>query len=224
VARKYHWPNADTYVAPPAGALASAWSAQVAGRYELANNQMVAFVNEGGRLFVLVGGRPDEEFVPVDADHIVSAERKSRFGVVRDASGAVTGLSLSQGTTTRAVPRIGPLFRDVAPPRNDDSALDARVDAALRAIATGGSALDSVSGITDGLRRDFGAHGWPPAAGLRSLQFVGVQDVEGRNIERHDSKVARVAYYRMDTSRSAVLLLVYLTTDGLVTDLDDVDG
>ncbi len=116
IARKYHWPDADVYMAPAPGALASTWSGEIAGRYELPNHQPLAFVDEGGHLFVLVGGHPDEEFVPIDADHIVSAERKSRFGVVRDASGAVTGLTLLQGAVTRPVPRIGPLLRD-APPR-----------------------------------------------------------------------------------------------------------
>ena len=77
--------------------------------------------------------------------------------------------------------------------------------------------------ITPGARQDFGTNPWPPARGLRSLQFVAAQNVEGRNIERHGFKVARVIYYRMITDKTTTMLLVHLTSDGLITDVDAVD-
>src|SRR3954471_226266 len=223
VAREYHWPNVSTYVAPAAASLPPAVAAQIAGRYELANNQMIAFVPRNGRLSVLVDSLPDEDFILVDADHMVSADRDLRYAVIRDPSGAVTGLSLTEATTSRTVPRIGPLFADAVPRNDDDPAVDARADSALRALSAGGVAVSSSPVITAGARHDF-TNPWRPAAGLRSLQFVAAQNVEGRNIERHVSGVARVIYYRMITDKGTRMLLVHLTADGLITDVDVVDG
>lgn len=224
VAIQYHWPNAPVYVAPSAASLPPAVAAQIAGRYEFANNRMIAFVARDGRLSELVDSLPDEDFVLVDADHMVSTERNFRVAVVRDSSGAVTGLSVIQGATSRPVPRIGPLFADVIPRNDDDPVVDARADSALRALGEGGTALSSSPVITTGARHDFGTNPWPPARGLRSLQFVAAQNVEGRNIERHGFKVARVIYYRMITDKGTTMLLVHLTSDGLITDVDAVDG
>jgi uncharacterized protein YkuJ len=145
--------------------------------------------------------------------------------VVRDASGRVVGLSLSQGTMTRAISRIGPLFKDMVTQPSPDASLDARVATVLRAVAAGGAPVASVSGVTDGFRHDYGAAPWwPPARGFASLQYVGAQNVQGRNIERHGAKVARVVYYRMMAGAGPALLLVHLTADGTITDFDVVDG
>ncbi|MGH7485193.1 MAG: cell envelope integrity protein TolA, partial [bacterium] len=124
---------------------------------------------------------------------------------------------------SRPVPRIGPLFADAIARNDDDRAVDARADSALRALAAGGVAISSSPVITAGARHDF-TNPWPPAVGLRSLQFVAAQNVEGRNIERHGSKVARIIYYRMITDKGTTMLLVHLTSDGLITDVDAVDG
>ena len=158
VARQYHWPNGSAYVAPAAASLPPAVAAQIAGRYEFANNQMIAFVPRDGGLSVLQDSLPDEDFILVDADHMVSAERNVRYAVGRDPSGAVTGLTLIQGATSRPVPRIGPLFADVTPRNDDDPAVDARADSALRALAVGGVALSSSPVITTGARHDFGTN------------------------------------------------------------------
>jgi CubicO group peptidase (beta-lactamase class C family) len=225
VAAKYHWPNARTFVPPKAVVLSRERVDEIAGHYEFANNQMIAFVNQAGRLFTMTAGHPDEEYVFVDADHFASTERPARYGVVRDASGRVVGLSLSQGTMTRAISRIGPLFKDMVTQPSPDASLDARVATVLRAVAAGGPSVASVQGVTDGFRHDYGvAPWWPPARGFTSLQYVGAQNVEGRNIERHGAKIARVVYYRMVAGDGPALLLVHLTADGNITDFDVVDG
>lgn len=223
VARKYHWPNTRAFDTPRSLPVASERIDEIAGYYELAPNQMVGFMNHDGRVFVMTGGYPDEEFTFVDADHFASVERPVRFAIVRDASGTVVGLTLSQGAMTRAVPRIGPLVKDVVSDGHSDAALEARVATVLRAVATG-SISDSMPGVTDGFRRDFGGMGWPPARGFKSLQYIGAMNVDGRNIERHGSKVARVVYYRMRNEGGTRFLLVHLAANGSITDLDLVGG
>jgi hypothetical protein len=47
--------------------------------------------------------------------------------------------------------------------------------------------------------------------------------VSRRKLERHDGAVDRIAYYSMSGKIGDRALLVYLTKDGLITDVDDVD-
>jgi CubicO group peptidase (beta-lactamase class C family) len=224
IALKYRWPNVRAFDAPKGTAFPRGLVDQLTGRYELAMNQMIAFTGEAGRLYLLIGGHADEEFVLVDADHIASTERPIRFGIVRDTSHSILGLTLSQGPMTRNIPRIGPLFRDMPPSSPSDPAVDSRIETVLRAVTAGGTALTSVTGITDGFRRDYAGTPWAPTRGLKSLAYVGTQSVAGRNIARHGAAVARVMYYRMTMDASTRLLLVHLTADGAITDFDVVDG
>ena len=53
------------------------------------------------------------------------------------------------------------------------------------------------------------------------MTYLGEEDVRGRGIHRHGSDLARVRYYRLppkdDQER---YLLVHLTAEGLVADMD----
>ena len=223
IATTYRWPGASAYTAPAMVPVSAAQLDAVTGRYELNNNDMITFIAQEGRLFTASGGFADEEFLPVGNEQFVSSERNVRMAFVRDASGMVTGMNFTANGATRTVPRVGPLFGAVAQQRDEDVALTRRVEAVLRAMGQGGDALKSVTGITEGARRDFGRGPWPPAATLKSLSFVGARDVSSRGIERHDGKVARILYYRMTTAGGERRLLVHLTRDGMLTDVDTVE-
>jgi CubicO group peptidase (beta-lactamase class C family) len=223
IARKYHWPNATVYVPPAAVPISAAQLDAVAGRYEMANNQMGALIVLKGHLYGSVNGLPDEEFIPLGANTFVSADRDVRLALTRDASGAVTGLTRTQGGNNRPAPRIGPLFSALVQQPDPDASLTSRVTAVVRALGQGGGALEPVQGVTDGARKDLGRDPWRPASGLRRLEFVAAQDVSARGIERHGGKVARILYYRMTTGEGERNLMVHLTSDGLVTDVDVVD-
>ena len=102
--------------------------------------------------------------------------------------------------------------------------LPAATSATESALSVGGATFASVSGVTGGFHH-FGSMPWSPARGLQSLQYVGAQNIEGRGIERHGSSVAKVLYYyRMVTATGTTMLLVYLTGNGDITDVDAVDG
>jgi hypothetical protein len=47
--------------------------------------------------------------------------------------------------------------------------------------------------------------------------------VAGRNIERHHGEVSRISYYKLVTDKKTQYLMVYLTSNGLVTDFDYVE-
>jgi hypothetical protein len=111
----------------------------------------------------------------------------------------------------------------LTPQKDEDAALSKRIEAVVRTLGQGGAATETVQGITEGARKDFGRNPWQPAIGLRRLEFVATQDISTRGIERHGSKVARIAYYRMITADGEQRLMVHLTSDGLVTDVDTAD-
>ena len=57
---------------------------------------------------------------------------------------------------------------------------------------------------------------------MEALRYIGEEDVAGRGIQRHGSDVARVRFYRLGGAAGTHYLLVYLTAEGLVTDIDRV--
>jgi hypothetical protein len=226
VARKYGWPAlASTYV-PPVASSATIPADQLrsmTGRYEFSNNNMLTLGTVNGRLFVVSDGLPDEEFVAVGSDQFQSMDRDSRIGFVRDTTGAVTALTWTRAGNTRTVPRIGPLVSSLRSEIDRDPALTARVDAALRAMAQGGSAVATAPALTAGAQRDFSRIGpWPVAAGYRSVSFIAIEGVAGRGLERHGHPVEYVAYYTLTTDAGRRGLMAYVTRDGLITDFDDV--
>ena len=225
VARKYGWPTAAAYAPPVATeSVPRERLDALTGRYELSNNNMITFVAENGRLFRASDGMADEEFVAVGGDRFASADRNLRVAFMRDAAGTVSGLTWTLGDRDRVVPRVGPLVSQLSPQPDPDPALTARVDAALRALAVGGAAVTNAKELTSGAQRDFARAGpWPAVAGYRGISFIGVQDVSARHLSRHGHPVDRIAYYTLTTDAARRALLVHLTKDGLITDVDDVD-
>jgi hypothetical protein len=104
-----------------------------------------------------------------------------------------------------------------------DPTLVARTDSVLRAMARGGAALQSVGGVTEGGRRDFGSRAWPPVAGFTGATFAGMSSVTGGNVVRNGGAVARLGYFRVRTASGERLIIVYYTADGAVTDVDVID-
>lgn len=225
VAKKYAWPGAaSTYVPPVASAPMSAERQRsITGRYEVSNNNMLTLGALNGHLYIVSDGLPDEEFVAVGDDRFQSMDRDARIGFVRDASGAVTALTWTRGVNTRTAPRVGPLVSSLPRQPDADPALTARVDAALRAMAQGGAAVASAPALTAGAQRDFSRGGpWPAAAGYRGIAFIAAEHVAGRGLERHGSPVDRILYYTLTTDSGQRALMVHVTSDGLITDFDDV--
>jgi hypothetical protein len=221
VARTYNWPS---YPQPPVETVElandPALAQAVAGRYEFANNNMVALVAKDGRVFFDVNGLPDEAFVIAKDGRLVSTERPVSFRPVRGANGEIEALELIQGSATRRIPRIGPLFSDHAA-ADPDPELTRKLKGVLDAFAAGGEAVTSSQLLTAGARTNL-ARAIPDLKGARSITFAGAQDVTGRGIERHGHKIARVLHYRVETPAGVKLVLVHLDPDGLVADYDVV--
>ncbi len=224
VAKHYHWTGYTTTMPakrPVAQVDAKALTAYE-GRYEFANNRMITFLATNDRLFTLVDGLPDEEFVPETATRFASADREASLTFSPDATGRVTELVWKQGKDERKIPRIGPLFNRLTAQSDPEPARTRTIETALNAMAQGGKAVAATPGIAPGARKDF-ADGAGVLAGLKAITFVEAEDVSGRGIERHEGKVGRVLHYKLATVDAQRYVLVYLTPDGLVTDYDVVD-
>lgn len=220
VEQKYHWPNATAYTPPAAVSVPVADLESVAGLYDLGNGGTGRLMRVGERIYSVAGGRPDEEFIPTGRDEFASAERASTITVTRDERGGVVRLSRSAGGAVRQLQRIGPLFTQIKSGAPADPATDARVSAMLRAAASGGGAMDTLTVLSPGARKDLAGYQEPLFAGFQRVIPVGDFDVSARGIERHQSKVARVRYYRVVMPSSEEFVLIYLTSDGLIADLD----
>ena len=224
VAKEYQW--AGYKVATPAKRTAAQVSAKnltaYAGRYEFANNQIITFVADRGRLFTLVDGFPDEEFVPEMATRFASADRETYLTFTPNEKGEVSELVWKNGKDERKIPRIGPLFFAVKSAPDPDPARTRKIETALMAMAKGGKTVEDAPDITPGARKDF-AQGSGVLDGLTSIAYVSTEDVSGRGIERHEGKVSQVLNYKLVTTTAQRYVLVYLTPDGLVTDYDVVE-
>jgi CubicO group peptidase (beta-lactamase class C family) len=224
IAREYHWPDYPSS-APSKQAAAEVPKVDLgayAGRYEFANNQMLTFAAERGRLCTLVDGLPDEEFLPQAGGHFRSTHRDIQVTFLKDGS-EVSGFLWKENSQDRKVPRIGPLFHSLKPQTDPDPARTEKVLAALRVLARGGKVLTESALLTSGAREDLGNGPAENLAGLKSLVFLAERDVSAREIERHKGKVSRVLHYRLVTDKADRGLLIHMTPDGVITDYDIVE-
>jgi hypothetical protein len=58
---------------------------------------------------------------------------------------------------------------------------------------------------------------------MKPLTFISAEDVSGRGIERHEGKVDRIITYKFGSATAPRYVLIYLTSDGLITDYDIVE-
>lgn len=220
IARDYHWPDypLPTVATRPAAKVSASVLETVTGRYELSNNNMTTLVVEKGRLFTSVDGLTDEELLPeTDSRFFTAGDRQLNF--LKDAAGRITGFEWQERGRRGKAPRIGPLVHSLQRTPDPYPVRTERVEAVLKALGQSGEAVQTAPALSPGARRDF-AGGVRPLAGLRSLEFIGIEDIADRQIARHDSKVSRVFYGKLVTENTSGYILVYLTADDLVTDFD----
>ncbi len=229
IAHLYNWPAGVPAAAPAAtraAPIAARLVATYGGLYEAAENQMMALVPDaqGAGLQTLADGLPDEEFLAMDSTRFGSTERPVQLNFSRDAQGEINALLWSprNAPAPRRMPRIIPLPWSMSASPDPDAALSERISAALEALRQGGAALASAPGVTPGAKADFGPGIGSALGDLGTLGYVSTVDVSGRGIHRHGGDVSRVRVYRITTAAGAQYLLVHLTVEGLVTDIDVV--
>lgn len=221
VAREYDWPGAEPQFALTPAKVPAARVASFGGWYEVANNQMQTLVPQGGKLVSMVDALPDRVFIPTGEWQVTSEDRSRQFTFERDEAGQVIGFSRDINGQARTAPRVSPLLKGLKPQRDPDPARTARVEAALRALAKGGPAVQQSLLFPAGAKADFGRP-QDVLDGFSGLTFLLAENVSGRGIERHGSPVATVLCYRLNGSKNGPYVLVHLTATGQVTDYDVV--
>ncbi len=221
IAREYKWPDfplPSLTRRAPAKVDARALEA-LTGRYELSNNNMAAFVVEKGKLFTTVDGLIDEELIPETDSRFVFQNSERQIEFLKNDKGQTTGFQWQERERKGKAPRIGPLVHSLKRQPDPDPVRTGRVKAVLDALGQGGPAIQSVPALSPGARKDFSGP-FPPLAGLRSLEFIAVEELSDNQIERHGSKVSRILYGKVTTASSRSCILVHLTADDSVTDID----
>lgn len=183
IAREYHWPEYPTYNPSkhPLAHIAAEDLDAYTGRYEFANNQMLAFVTDRDRLLTLVDGLPDEEFLPEADNRFHSSHQDVQITFIKEGDGKVSGFLWMADGNERKMPRIGPLFHSLKPQIDPEPTRTEKVVAVLKALGQGGKAIAHSPLLTPGARADFGTGGTPrDLAGMRSVIFLAEQDVAGR--------------------------------------------
>jgi CubicO group peptidase (beta-lactamase class C family) len=215
---------------PPIAKVAPATLNSYTGYYDLRGG-VSTITAQAGRLFWAGFGPNPIEFSPLSGDTFfcvnpdINMEGNWRIVFIKDAQGRVKQFVYKvDGREIFVASYLGPLMRTLTPQQDPAPALTQTVEAVLKALAQGGKALAEVANITPGARSDLSNNPILEFAGLRSLSFWADQDVADRAIERHGGKVSRMLYYSFVTDRAAKrYVLIYLTADNRVTDVDVVD-
>ncbi|MGC4044945.1 MAG: serine hydrolase domain-containing protein [Armatimonas sp.] len=160
-------------------------------------------------------------FSALDTFFLNNFDRSPRiqtFRVVKDRAGQPTEIVQNE---ERHIARIGPLASLVALQPDSDSALNQRINSTMKALSQGEKTLENFP-VAPGFKARFAGVAVPELSGYQNLSYLATYDISARNIERHGGKVSRVLYYRLAATGPAKYLLVYLTADGLITDIDAV--
>jgi hypothetical protein len=171
----------------------------------------------------MTDGLPDRVFVPTGEWQVTSEDQSRRFTFVRDGAGNVVAFTRTINGKDVAAPRVSPLLKGAKDQRDPDPARTAMAEAALRALGEGGPALNQSPIITGSAKTDFAGRSQDVLKGFSSITYLLQEDVSGRGIERHGGLVTTVLCYRLNDSKAGAFVLVYLTSDGQVTDYDVVN-
>ena len=118
----------------------------------------------------------------------------------------------------RVIPRIAPDFAGAMPIDNPDPKRMAAIKGGLIAMENGRAAVQESAAIAPGRKRDFTDSA--DFGGVRALQLLHEEAVQGRGISRHGEAIANVLTYRVKGELHDTDLLVFLTSAGLIADTD----
>jgi len=205
--------------APPLAQLDHTALAAAAGYYEYWGNYMLALMPTARGFSSRLGGGSPVEYLATADGRFWNEEDGTSLLPVKDASGTVTGMVvIGTDGSRRTIARVAPGFTAAAAIDDPDPARTAIVKSALVAMENGGAAVQNSAAIAPGRKREFTNPG--DFGGLRTLQLLHEEVVQGRGIVRHGEAVASVLSYRLKGELHDTDLLVLLTPAGLIADTD----
>jgi CubicO group peptidase (beta-lactamase class C family) len=192
------------------------------GYYNAYGSQVLKVTRDKAVLALDDGGTLANDFLPLSDTEFVAEDADRGFTLSRAANGEVSGMTLRLGPDKMKVQRMGPLFSSAKVESDPNPELTQKVEAVLKAMAEGGDAVKKVANIAPGCRKDYSQGPAGELKGIKAVTFVSSQDVTGKGIVRHGGKVSQILYLNLSTNKAPSHILVYLTSDGLVTDQDVV--
>jgi CubicO group peptidase (beta-lactamase class C family) len=221
IGRQYGWPAVEPSFPLKRVAVAPAAFATFAGRYEVANNELLTIAFRDGRLVSLADGLPDRAFVATGPNQVTSDDRERQFTFVVARGGMVTGFRRMVDGADLFAPRVGPMLADRRPRPDPDPAMTSYADSVLRALSEGSQAVAEAR-LPPRSRESLGGPPSPALAGYSGIDWLLDEVVIGRGIERHGSQIAKVRHYRLRAPAGDPFVLVHLTAEGVVADYDVV--
>jgi CubicO group peptidase (beta-lactamase class C family) len=193
--------------------------AAAAGYYEYWGNYMLALVpTTRGFSARLGGGSPVEYRATIDG-RFWNEEDATSLMPVKDGSGKVIGMTvIGADGNRRVIPRLAPDFTGAAPIDDPQPKRTATIKEGLVAMENGVTMVRGSAAIAPGPKRDFSSS--EDFGGIRSLQLLHDEDVQGRGISRHGEAVADVLAYRVKGELHDSDVLVFLTGSGQIADFD----
>jgi CubicO group peptidase (beta-lactamase class C family) len=211
--RPPHLGNAPTLTRPDRAALAAA-----AGYYEYWGNYMLALLPTTRGFSARLGGGSQVEYLATADGRFWNEEDATSLMPVKEGSGKVTGMMvIGADGNRRVISRLAPDFT-AAVLIDDQKKRTETVKAGLIVMENGVTAVHDSAAIAPGRKRDFS--GSIDFGGVRSLQLLHDEVVQGRDISRHGEAIANVLAYRVKGDLHDADVLVFLTPAGLVADTD----
>jgi predicted metalloprotease with PDZ domain len=226
------WVTRSSKAPPPSDTIAPAASPDsdtsryesYTGRYEIANNVLFTITGDARGLSAGLEQGDKSALTLISHNAFFYTRRNAEMQFVADNQGEITHILWKQNGKQRSVPRIGPFIHSLQAHADPDPAFTLKLRAVLQALGYGVHTDARTPGLSSGAWADYCASGPVRGlAGIQSLDYIDSQNVAGRHIERHQSEVSQISYYKLVMTKKTRYLMVYLTADRLLTDFDYVE-
>jgi CubicO group peptidase (beta-lactamase class C family) len=223
VGKKYGWPGYPTNNVEPILSLKIETKTleTLAGYYDLSGS-VLTLTHGTDRLIARTDDGLMDEFLPISETTFVGPDTGIKLSFEKNGTGTTykAVLLMPEGQSTKLTPFCS-LLSGVKPEDDPDIARTTHVQEFVTMLKNGGRGIADATYVTTGAKNDV-KEGYPPAQQVGTLTFICDRDIADRNITRHGGKVARLATYSIHGGKPSRFFLVYLTVEGLITDIDIV--
>jgi len=224
IGHQYHWPNYPhlAKLPNPIVRVDRVAMAKDAGIYNYGDGPFAVSLGRGELIGTYLGEYVDD-FLPISAEkffmrdvgHTVSFDRNSKSKVIAMRW-------IEKNGNEHVFPRLFPDLHAAKVAPDPNGALTARIRSTLEIVSRGGAEVANDAFLTSGAKKAL-RNGATDLAGIGSLEYVGEELVSDRNIVRQGSPVSRVLGYRLNKGHFSGGILIFLTTEDLLTDFDIVN-
>ena len=226
IAGMYDWPGASRMIAPNKVTIAhvSANRLAAAAGYYSQEEQLITLAPGSGKLVLKMGSTAMDDMLPQGNDTYLLPDMGLKAQFEFDSNGVPVSCKLYSldGKPAVAFSRLCGLLHGIHSKADPLPNLTKSVSDLLLKIGSDSHSLSQAPYLAPGAQRDF-MIGLEDFKGVSAPEFICVNSVAGHAVNRHSGEVSRIAQFRIRQSGHPRYLLVYLTADGLITDVDLAD-